>query len=113
VLELARADLPDIMGVVSIHGNFGTAAPASNTTAYKVKVLVLHGANDTNIMNTPQRGDNSGAMPALESELNSAKIPWEITKFAGAQHGFAALGNAYDPVLVTILLCKYLLSYDH
>lgn len=113
MLELARADLPDVMGVVSIHGNFGTAVPASNTTAYKVKVLVLHGANDTNIMNTPQRGDNSGAMPALESELNLAKIPWEITKFAGAQHGFAAVGSAYDPVYVTKTHSKYPSLYDH
>jgi dienelactone hydrolase len=88
--------MPDVMGVVSIHGNFGTQEPASTTIDYKTRVLVLHGASDNNIMNTVARGDNSGAMPGLEKELGDAKIPWEITKFAGVGHGFAAQGRSYD-----------------
>lgn len=100
VLELARANFPGVHGVVSVHGNFGTAAPAQ-AGDFDSRVLVLHGASDPNILNTERRGDNSGAMPGLEAELDAVDATWEITKFADVGHGFANPSSAAYNAIAT------------
>jgi dienelactone hydrolase len=98
VLELARANFPGVHAVVSLHGNFGTQSPAELGN-FDSRVLVLHGADDPNINNTPQRGDNSGAMGTLQAELETADADWEITVFADVVHGFSDPGNpGYDSI---------------
>jgi dienelactone hydrolase len=92
VLELAR-DGADVHGVVSIHGDLKTAAPAAKG-AVKAPLLVLHGAPDPIV---PKEHRD-----AFESEMDAAGAKWEMVVFSGTLHAYTDLGSdvpgvaAYD-----------------
>jgi dienelactone hydrolase len=92
VLELAR-DGADVHGVVSIHGDLKTAAPAAKG-AVKAPLLVLHGAPDPIV---PKEHRD-----AFESEMDAAGAKWEMVVFSGILHAYTDLGSdvpgvaAYD-----------------
>jgi dienelactone hydrolase len=86
VLELYRSKVSGVKGVVSMHGSLNTMMPAVGNIS--TRVLVLHGAMDANIIVSAQRGDNSGALPTFEAELNGANTPWEVTRYSGVVHAF-------------------------
>jgi dienelactone hydrolase len=78
VLELAR-DGADLHGVVSIHGDLKTAAPAAKG-AVKASLLVLHGAPDPVV---PKEHRD-----AFEVEMDAAGAKWEMVVFSGILHAY-------------------------
>jgi dienelactone hydrolase len=78
VLELAR-DGADVHGVVSIHGDLKTAAPAAKG-AVKAPLLVLHGAPDPVVPKVHR--------DAFESEMDAAGAKWEMVVFSGILHAY-------------------------
>ena len=78
VLELAR-DGGDLHGVVSIHGDLKTAAPAAKG-AVKASLLVLHGVPDPVV---PKEHRD-----AFESEMDAAGAKWEMVLFSGILHAY-------------------------
>lgn len=79
VLDVARAGVPGVLGVVSLHGvfakpNLGPQGPIS------AKVLVGHGYDDP--MADPQ------AMVGLAEELTAAGADWQIHAYGGTTHAF-------------------------
>jgi dienelactone hydrolase len=78
VLELAR-DGAELHGVVSIHGDLKTAAPAAKG-AVKASLLVLHGAPDPVV---PKEHRD-----AFEAEMDAAGAKWEMVLFSGILHAY-------------------------
>lgn len=78
VLELAR-DGAALHGVVSIHGDLKTAAPAAKG-AVKASLLVLHGAPDPVV---PKEHRD-----AFEAEMDAAGAKWEMVVFSGILHAY-------------------------
>ena len=78
VLELARSGA-DISGVVSFHGGLDSPQPEAGKNI-KAKVLVCHGADDPFVP--------ANEIEAFKSELNSAKVDWEMVIYSGAVHSF-------------------------
>src|SRR5439155_17979863 len=76
VLELARGGA-DLAGVVSFHGGLDTPNPADAKSIH-CKVLVLHGADDSNVPPTQ--------VAAFESEMTNAGVDWQLIKYSGALH---------------------------
>ncbi len=79
VLDVARAGVPGVRGVVSLHGvfakpNLGAQGPIS------AKVLVGHGYDDP--MADPQ------AMLGLADELTAAGADWQIHAYGHTTHAF-------------------------
>lgn len=79
VLDLARSAIPDIKGVVSIHGIFpppglGEQPPIS------AKVLILHGWDDPFA--------RPAAVLGLTQELTAAKADWQLHAYGHALHAF-------------------------
>ena len=79
VLDVARAGVPGVLGVVSLHGvfakpNLGPQGPIS------AKVLVGHGYDDP--MADPQ------AMTGLADELTAAGADWQIHAYGHTSHAF-------------------------
>jgi dienelactone hydrolase len=66
----------DIKAVVSFHGGLTELQQTNNT--FGPKVLVLSGGDD----------DMSSDIMELESMLNMANAPWEITRYSGIEHAF-------------------------
>lgn len=110
-LELAREGTEGVKAAVSIHGSFETTMPApqlvEGSARPDVRVLVLHGANDNNVidaMNWGQMAYNSENLPNFETEMQDAGILYELTKFSEVVHSFTdpsagdnpASGSAYS-----------------
>jgi dienelactone hydrolase len=87
VLELARSGA-DIAGVVSFHGNLGTAQP-EDAKNIKAKVLVLHGADDPFV---PEKD-----AAAFQEEMRQAKVDWQMVIYGGAVHSFSNPNSGDDP----------------
>jgi len=83
-LELARTGAP-LLGVVSFHGSLSTPNPASSRI--KGKVLVLHGADDTNLKD----------LPAFQAEMRQHHTNYEIDLYGGAVHAFSNPDAGNDP----------------
>jgi dienelactone hydrolase len=93
VLDLARTGA-DIAGVVTFHGILSTDDP-SLAKKFKGRVLVLNGADDTNVPNEQK--------VAFEKEMRDAKLDWSLVDYGNAVHCFTeteatdATGNCrYD-----------------
>jgi len=78
VLELARSGA-EISGVVSFHGGLDSPQPEAGKNI-KCKILVCHGADDPFI---PVKD-----IDAFKSELNEAKVDWQMDIYSGAVHSF-------------------------
>jgi dienelactone hydrolase len=78
VLELARSGA-EISGVVSFHGGLDSPQPDAGKNI-KCKILVCHGADDPFI---PAKD-----IDAFQSELNQAKVDWQMDIYSGAVHSF-------------------------
>lgn len=92
-LESARAGL-DLSGVVCVHGNLSTAAPAQ-AGSIKARILVCHGSRDPHAP--------ASQVPAFVDEMNLAGADYQLVIYGGAMHGFThetatepANGVAYD-----------------
>jgi dienelactone hydrolase len=90
VLELAR-DGADVHGVVSIHGDLKTAAPAQKG-AVKAPLLVLHGVPDPVV---PKEHRD-----AFESEMDAAGAKWEMVLFSGILHAYTDEDSAVPGVAI-------------
>lgn len=94
VLELARSGA-ELNGVVSFHGGLSTPDP-SDARNIRVKVLVLHGADDPFVKDTE--------VASFEKEMRDAGVDWQLVKYSGAVHSFtnpfsgndASKGAAYN-----------------
>lgn len=95
VLELARADLGGLAGVVSLHGGLTSRLPAQGRV--RTPILVLNGAADSAV--------GAEDIAAFQAEMDAVGADWQFVNFAGARHCFAeptATGEAnpncvYDP----------------
>lgn len=77
-LELARSGA-DISGVVSFHGGLDSPTPADGKNI-KAKLLICHGADDPFVP--------AADIEAMKSELNAAKVDWQMISYSGAVHSF-------------------------
>lgn len=77
-LELARTGAP-LKAAVSFHGSLETTNP-SDAKNIQGKILVLHGADDPLV---PKE-----QLPAFETEMNDAKVDWQLLSYGGAVHSF-------------------------
>jgi dienelactone hydrolase len=85
VLELGRSGAP-VHGIVTFHG--GLDSPTSDDGKnVRGKVLVLHGADDTNVP-PPQ-------VAAFVDEMRKGKVDWQMVQYGNAVHSFTnpAAGN--------------------
>ena len=78
-------------GVVSIHGDLKTAAPAAKG-AVKAPLLVLHGAPDPVV---PKEHRD-----AFESEMDAAGAKWEMVVFSGILHAYTDLESDVPGVAI-------------
>lgn len=78
VLELARSGA-EVSGVVSFHGGLDSPQPEAGKNI-KCKILVCHGADDPFV---PAKD-----IEAFKSELNEAKVDWQMDIYSGAVHSF-------------------------
>src|SRR5882724_7911881 len=77
VLELARSGA-DVVGIVTFHGGLDT--PTRDAKNIKCKVLICHGADDPYVP--------AADVSALQDELRSAKVDWQMIYYSGAVHAF-------------------------
>jgi dienelactone hydrolase len=77
VLELARSGA-DINGIVTFHGGLDT--PTRDAKNIKCKVLICHGADDPYVP--------AADVTALQDELRTARIDWQMIFYSGAVHSF-------------------------
>ena len=77
VLELARSGA-DIAGIITFHGGLDT--PTRDAKNIKCKVLLCHGADDPYVP--------AADVAALQDELRSAKVDWQMIYYSGAVHSF-------------------------
>lgn len=78
VLEMARSGA-DLKGVVSFHGNLGTANPAGKG-AVKAKLLVLTGADDPFVP--------AEQVAQFKKEMDAAGADYKLIAYPGAKHSF-------------------------
>ena len=78
VLELARSGA-DVKGVVSFHGGLDSPAPEDGNKI-KCKILVCHGADDPFVP--------ANDIDAFKSELNSARVDWQMIYYSNAVPAF-------------------------
>ncbi len=94
-IDIARACLPGVRGVVSFHGLF-TAPDASQVGPQRpiaAKVLALHGWDDP--LAKPE------SVLGFTREMSQAKADWELDAYGGTLHAFTnPLAN--DPVFGTV-----------
>lgn len=88
VLELARSGA-DIQGVVSFHGGLSNATPESSKNI-KCKVLVCHALNDPVVPRAQ--------FDAFLTELNEAKVDYQVIAYNVDSHAFTAPGPQYRPL---------------
>jgi dienelactone hydrolase len=79
VLELARAGA-DLSAVVCLHGDLATTMPAKKGDI-KAAVFVIHGSKDP----VAPKSDRD----ALEAEMDSAEVNWQVLDFGGRLHSFS------------------------
>jgi dienelactone hydrolase len=79
VLDLARAVVPGVQGVVSIHGMFHPPK-LGKQEKITTKILALHGFDDP--MVPPDQ------MVALGRELDAAGADWQLHAFGNTMHAF-------------------------
>ena len=77
-IELARSGAP-IQGVVSFHGGLDSPAPADGKNI-KAKLLICHGADDPFVP--------AADIAAFQTELNAAKVDWQMINYSHAVHSF-------------------------
>jgi dienelactone hydrolase len=77
-LELARSGA-EISGVVSFHGGLDSPDPSAGKNI-KCSILVCHGADDPFV--------SAKDIEAFKSELNAARIDWQMEIYSGAVHSF-------------------------
>ena len=85
VLELARSGA-DIAGIVTFHGGLDT--PTRDAKNIKCKVLLCHGADDPYVP--------PADVTALQDELRSAKVDWQMIYYSGAVHSFTRPDSGND-----------------
>ena len=78
VIELARSGA-NVSGVVSFHGGLDSPTPEDGKKI-KTKLLICHGADDPFV---PVKD-----IEAFKSEMNSAKVDWQMISYSGAVHAF-------------------------
>lgn len=78
VLELSRTGA-DIKGAVSFHGGLDSPTPADGKKI-QAKLLICHGADDPFVP--------VADIDAMKSELNAAKVDWQMIYYSGAVHSF-------------------------
>lgn len=91
-LVALNLNLPEVLGVAAFHGSLNARIDEMKAPL-SARVLIMHGADDPNIDDTP-RGNNSMVQSALEAKLNEKGANWELTKYSGTGHGFTELGTA-------------------
>ena len=77
-IELARSGA-DIQGAVSFHGGLDSPKPADGKNI-KAKLLICHGADDPFVP--------AADIAAFQSELNAAKVDWQMINYSHAVHSF-------------------------
>ena len=77
-IELARSGA-NIQGVVSFHGGLDSPAPADGKNI-KAKLLICHGADDPFVP--------AADIAAFQTELNAAKVDWQMINYSHAVHSF-------------------------
>jgi dienelactone hydrolase len=88
VLELARSGA-DVTGVVSFHGSYGTALPAT-AGAVKSKVMVVHAAQDP--------ATSREAFDKFLDEMRDAKVDYVMNLYNLDVHPFTVIGGpSYRP----------------
>ncbi|MBE7436816.1 MAG: dienelactone hydrolase family protein [Spirochaetales bacterium] len=78
-LNMARADLP-LKGVVSFHGGLAALTPAR--PGFKVRILVLHGADDAFVP--------PAQIAAFHREMKKAGAAYEFISYPGVKHAFTS-----------------------
>ena len=86
VLELARSGA-EISGVVSFHGGLDSPQPEAGKNI-QCRILVCHGADDPFV---PAKD-----IEAFKSELNAAKVDWQMDIYSGAVHSFTQPMAGHD-----------------
>lgn len=86
-LELARSGAP-VVGAVSFHGGLDTPTP-QDAKNIKGKILVLHGGDDKFI--------TEEQIAAFKSEMQQAKVDWQLVMYGGAVHSFTVPTAGNDP----------------
>jgi len=79
VLNMARADHPDLDAVVSFHGVLASETPAKKG-AFHARVLALAGADDSMVP--------PAAVDAFRKEMDAAGATYAVVTFPGAKHSF-------------------------
>lgn len=77
-LEMGRAGY-NLAGVVSFHGGLDNP-DVKSAKNFKGKVLVLHGAIDPYV--------SEKELKQFETEMNEAKVDYQLVKYSGAVHSF-------------------------
>lgn len=90
VLNMARAGVEGLDGVVSFHGSLAASNPATNIAS---KVLVLHGADDPFVP--------AEQVDAFKKEMDSIAANYEFVAYPGVKHSFTnpgadAVGEKFD-----------------
>ncbi|MFI5909890.1 dienelactone hydrolase family protein [Dactylosporangium sp. NPDC051541] len=86
-LEFARTGAP-LKGTVSFHGRLVTHEPA-DVADITGSLLVLTGGADPVVPDS--------AVAAFQDELRTRpELDWQVTTYAGAEHGYTLPGEAYD-----------------
>lgn len=80
VLDLARAGLEGVVGVVSIHGLLGPTSVKPGPQPMKARVLACHGYNDPMVM--------PDAVDAFAREMTNAGADWTMLMFGHRGHAF-------------------------
>lgn len=88
VLEMARAGVEGLAGVVSFHGNLSTEMPAEKGRI-TAPILVLNGAADPLVP--------AAQIAAFQAEMDAAGADWTFVNYAGAVHCFAESDAASPP----------------
>ncbi|MCG2842150.1 dienelactone hydrolase family protein [Sandaracinobacter sp. RS1-74] len=79
VLELARSNNPDVLGVVSFHGALDTPTPAEKGKI-SAKILACHGAEDELVPHAH--------LTAFLDEMAAAEADCQTIAYTGAKHSF-------------------------
>lgn len=81
ILQYGLLGYDDVEAIVSFHGGLSDI-PEPNAT-FAPKVLILSGGDD----------DTSTQIMDMETTLDEAEAPWEITRYSGIEHAFTVWGD--------------------